>query len=315
MTQRRRQRNIYLASGSGLAVIAAIAVVLGVVLSSGGGPGSGSSVDAGTFALTGALTQADVAKVEDVPVGDLIANATAAAEVNTKLAAQPLQKMTGKPPALSVGGKPEILYIGGEYCPYCANERWAMVMALSKFGTFSGLSGTTSSSTDVYPGTPTFSFYKSSYTSKYISFVGVEWYKNSGENTSTGVWPTLQAPTSQQLSIINTYDAPPYVSTSAAGGIPFVYMDGKFVLIGPQYVDTQLSSMQWDSAAQLLTAGNNSASKNAEAAAGFLVGEICAISNGRPASVCSQVPKDLIGISTSSPKIKVVSKTPSAKKS
>ena len=60
--------------------------------------------------------------------------------------------------------------MGAEYCPYCAAERWALVMALSKFGTFTDLQGTTSSATDTNPSTPTFSFYGSTYTSKYLSF-------------------------------------------------------------------------------------------------------------------------------------------------
>ena len=29
--------------------------------------------------------------------------------------------------------------MGAEYCPYCAAQRWAMIVALSRFGTFSGL--------------------------------------------------------------------------------------------------------------------------------------------------------------------------------
>ena len=37
--------------------------------------------------------------------------------------------------ALTEAGLPEMLYMGAEYCPFCAAERWAMVMALSKFGT------------------------------------------------------------------------------------------------------------------------------------------------------------------------------------
>ena len=48
-------------------------------------------------------------------------------------------------------GKPEILYIGAEYCPYCATERWPLAVALSRFGTFTGLRGIHSSATDVYP--------------------------------------------------------------------------------------------------------------------------------------------------------------------
>jgi hypothetical protein len=34
-----------------------------------------------------------------------------------------LNAVTGQP-ALTAGGKPEVLYIGGEYCPFCAAERW-----------------------------------------------------------------------------------------------------------------------------------------------------------------------------------------------
>ena len=50
--------------------------------------------------------------------------------------------------AIEVDGKPGVLYIGAEYCPFCATERWAMVNALGRFGTFSGLKITNSSTTD-----------------------------------------------------------------------------------------------------------------------------------------------------------------------
>ena len=71
-------------------------------------------------------------------------------------------------------GKPLITYIGAEYCPYCAAERWSLAVALSRFGTFSNLSGTHSSDSDVYPDTQTLSFYGSSYTSPYVDFQPVE---------------------------------------------------------------------------------------------------------------------------------------------
>ncbi len=50
--------------------------------------------------------------------------------------------------------KPQVAYIGAEYCPFCASERWPMVIALSRLGTFSGLGLTTSSATDVFPEHP-----------------------------------------------------------------------------------------------------------------------------------------------------------------
>jgi hypothetical protein len=84
---------------------------------------------------------------------------------------------------LTANGKPLVVYVGAEYCPYCAAERWAAVIALSRFGTFSGLGQTHSSSTDVYPNTATLSFHGASYTSQYLQFQGVETQSNQPQGT------------------------------------------------------------------------------------------------------------------------------------
>src|SRR5271170_3657702 len=43
-------------------------------------------------------------------------------------------------PTLStVGTNGVVSYVGAEYCPYCAIQRWALLVALSKFGTFTSL--------------------------------------------------------------------------------------------------------------------------------------------------------------------------------
>ena len=47
--------------------------------------------------------------------------------------------------SLAVKGKPTLLFIGAEFCPYCAAERWAIINALSRFGSFTGLQTITSS--------------------------------------------------------------------------------------------------------------------------------------------------------------------------
>ena len=71
-------------------------------------------------------------------------------------------------PSLTLNGKPEVLYIGAEYCPFCAAERWAMIVALSRFGTFSGLATTRSAAkngagtAEPYPTTPTWTSSRSS---------------------------------------------------------------------------------------------------------------------------------------------------------
>jgi Domain of unknown function (DUF929) len=51
-------------------------------------------------------------------------------------------------------GKPVLLYIGAEYCPFCAADRWSLIMALSRFGSFSGIEANASTTSDIYPGTP-----------------------------------------------------------------------------------------------------------------------------------------------------------------
>src|SRR5579871_3821571 len=73
-------------------------------------------------------------------------------------------------PLRGAGGQPQIAYFGAEYCPFCAAQRWAMIVALDRFGTFSNLHTARSASDDVYASTPTFSFYGSSFQSDYVDF-------------------------------------------------------------------------------------------------------------------------------------------------
>src|ERR1700759_5623761 len=133
---------------------------------------------------------------------------------------------------LTSGGKPEMLYVGAEYCPYCAYERWGMVVALSRFGTFKNLSTTHSSSTDAFPNTSTWTFYKSTYTSKYLAFSSVEETTNVADSSSQSGYTPLQSPTAAQQALLTKYDAPPYVSSADAGAIPFVYLGGHYVVNG-----------------------------------------------------------------------------------
>jgi hypothetical protein len=189
-----------------------------------------------------------------------------------------------------------VVFVGAEYCPYCASERWPLVMALSKFGTFfEGLRGSMSSTTDLDPQTPSFSFYRATYTSRYLSFLADE--------LATGTEQQLQAPTAEEQALVTKYDTTPYVPAADAGQnpIPFVFMAGRYVLTSTQFNGRALSGMNWATAAAYLTSGANAMSKAAEASAGYLVGDICALTHGQPAAVCSQVPASVVGITTVHP--------------
>lgn len=79
------------------------------------------------------------------------------------------------------------------------------------------------------------------------------------------------------------------------GSIPFVYMGGKYLLTVAQYVAPAISSKSFGTAALYVTSGTNPTSREAEASAGYLVGEILALTHDLPASIASQVPASLKG--------------------
>jgi hypothetical protein len=142
--RRAQRRARILISGGSVAAVLAIVLSLVLVKALGTSPPARPGPAAGS-----ALS----ASIASVPPGTLTAVGTGGAAPGT------VARIGGAP--LTSGGKPEILYVGAEYCPYCATERWPLAVALSRFGTFSGLHGIHSSSTDVYPSQPTLTFYGS----------------------------------------------------------------------------------------------------------------------------------------------------------
>jgi hypothetical protein len=179
--------------------------------------------------------------------------------------------------SLTSGGKPEMLYIGAEYCPFCAAERWSMILALSRFGSFSGLTYMESSSTDAYANTPTFSFRNAVYTSNYISFVSVETQdRNHG---------TLQTPTSQEQSFMTSYDsagAIPFVDIGNQTGNQYVTLNG-----GSQYQPSVLSGLNWTQVASQLNDPNTAVARAVDGAANYLITAICKVDGGNPGTVCT----------------------------
>ncbi len=53
------------------------------------------------------------------------------------------------------GKRPVLLYVGALYCPYCAAERWGIVSALRRFGSFTSLQTMRSPALDGYKPVPT----------------------------------------------------------------------------------------------------------------------------------------------------------------
>ena len=64
------------------------------------------------------------------------------------------------------------------YCPFCAAQSWPLIIALSHFGQFSGLNVSRSPTFEGIPPVDGWTFYGSSYTSRYLAFAPVETYSN-----------------------------------------------------------------------------------------------------------------------------------------
>jgi len=188
--------------------------------------------------------------------------------------------ITGASP-LTKGSLPEFLYVGADYCPYCAAERWSMIVALSKFGTFTGLTYMESSATDVYADTPTFSFYQANYTSPYIAFVSVE--------TSDRNQKTLQTLSSAQQTLINDYDC----YNGQCGGLAFIDIANQWEMgtvshAGSQFLPNILDGVgNWTTIGSLLNDHTTAVAQAVDGAANYLISAICSVDGGNPTSVCS----------------------------
>jgi len=250
------------------AVVIVVAIALIVVLATGGGSSDSANGPASTAEL--------VAKVTSIKPS--VFDAVGAGSVSSPVAA-----ITGEK-ALTSAGKPRVLYIGAEYCPYCATERWAMVMALSRFGTFKSLGVSHSSGTDVYADTPTFTFHGSTFTSQYLVFDGVETQTNIASGSG---YTTLDKPTSEENSLISKFDNAPYVPSASAGSIPFIDIGNKYVVSGATYSPQVLAGRSADTIAAALKDPSTDIAKGAVGSANVLSAAICKITNQQPKTVCA----------------------------
>ncbi len=281
-----QRRRILIASGSILVVIAI--VVAFIVVKAGSKPAATASSNGPTGAALSSL----VSNVTSVPASTLNKVGDGGGQVSAKPKA-----ITGGP-ALTANGKPEMLYMGAEYCPYCAAERWAMIVALSRFGTFSGLATVHSASVngagsaEPYPNTPTWTFVNAKYTSKYLTFTPVEMQTNIPDKT-TGTYTNLQTPTSAQQALINKYDVPPYVPSGDNGAIPFIDFGNKYVISGASYSPQVLSGLSWSTIGADLSNPSSPVAQAVNGTANYITAAICKMTGNQPASACTATVQSL----------------------
>ena len=260
--------------GTAIVIILVLGVVLGVTLTGGsGGPPkqSNSLAPVRTAATSSVLRQV-------TGVSTSVMDAAGAPSSST---VQPPSVDLGQPP-LTVGGKPAAFTITSEYGAPCAAERWAIVMAFSRFGNFSGLKETTSSPWETDPDTATFSFYGSSYSSKYLSLHDIELYSNETGPNGAGRH-LLEQPSAQEKSLWDQYES----HFGSPESYPFVDIGNKVFVIGPSYDPALLAGLDQTQIANKLTNPSDQVTQAIVGSANYLTAGICSVTHDRPSSVCS----------------------------
>jgi thiol-disulfide isomerase/thioredoxin len=177
-------------------------------------------------------------------------------------------------------GKSLVFFMGAGFCPFCAAERWAIVNALSNFGTWEGLVDDKSAGHDEkYLNIPTVSFARAKYTSDYVEFVGIE--------TADRNFEPLQELGDKDYEILDTYN-PDQI-------IPFLLIDGQFMQVGAGYSPQMLEGMDHAKVKGELANPNSQVGKAMRAEIDNITALICKSTGGKSAACSSENVKNVVG--------------------
>ena len=191
---------------------------------------------------------------------------------------------TGTHRPLALHGLPELLYIWASYCSSCAAENWALIMALSRFGTFSYLNTAESSGTGFAPDTQTLSFYQAKYSSIYLVFESYDLAKNVPAQLfakcKLGGFACLQKAPPADMALMRTI---------GQSSLPFMDFGNKLVQSGAGY-DNQPLTLHGLTARQIaaqLSNPDSSVARVEVGSANYFTAAICAMTGNQPRAICS----------------------------
>jgi hypothetical protein len=258
-----------------------IVIVLVVVKLTGGGTQATSGPQ---WSPTPAAIAAQVTHVP-ASVFDAVGINSPATQVNPPVPISGQKPLTYPGP----GGTslPGVYYYGADYCPFCAAARWAIITALSRFGTFHNLGDMQSSSSDVYANTQTFTLSKATYTSPYFVFKPDEYLSN--EVDAAGNYTVLHKPTPAEAALITKYDTSTYFPQTlpqGENGFPFIDFGNK-ILADFIYSPSILASLSRSEIAAGLKNAKNPITQAIITSANYLSASVCNIDGQMPASVCT----------------------------
>jgi hypothetical protein len=195
----------------------------------------------------------------------------------------PLHATTGNAPlwqATAGDGpaRPVVFFYGAEFAPYAAAERWPVVLALSRFGTFGKLGLVQSSPTTAFAMLSTFTFWQSHYSSHHVTLESVERY---GTINPTGArYLPLEAPDGRESAAVAAYG-------SGANSFPLLDVGNRYVLDGSAFTPGALVGLTQDQIAGFLSNPLSPLTQAVVTSANEITAAICALDGQQPAAVCS----------------------------
>jgi hypothetical protein len=182
-------------------------------------------------------------------------------------------------PSLStVGTNGVVSYVGAEYCPFCAIQRWALLVALSKFGTFTSLDKQVfSSSSDVYPRLASWSFVGAKYSSPFFTFQPTELSSSTPNNA--GGYRSLEKMSSAQRRAFNKYNR--------QGGLSFVDIGNHYVTLGASASPAVLEGLTLGNIGNELGDPKSPVAQAIDGTANYLIAAMCTMAQKTAPSICS----------------------------
>jgi thiol-disulfide isomerase/thioredoxin len=290
--------------GGSFVVLAAVIIILISVLGNGTAKG-GAAHD--PYIKPFPATSSIVSAIEHVPNAELAAAGEAPGVVSAVGAKGSGSNIVPIDSPISSGGKPLLVYVGAEYCPYCAATRWALAIALMRFGTLTGLQETASSPLDAYANTHTLSFAKARYSSPYLAFSETEELTNHCVASSVvsnpspppsyvcenGDYYVLQTPSKAVADLVNKYDSATWFGPldesngQSVQGIPFINIGGRYIESGALYDPGLLSGANWAQIVNSFKAPTEGIGQAILATANRYIAMICEATGNKDTSVCS----------------------------
>ena len=177
------------------------------------------------------------------------------------------------------GGAPEpvVFFYGAEFAPYAAAERWPLVLALSRFGTFDRLGLVQSTTTAAFPNVSTFTFYNSYYTSRYVILEPIERY--SALDPTGAKYLNLQTPDARQSTAVADLASSPTT-------FPLLDVSSRWVLNGSSFTPGVLMGLSQDEIAGDLSSPLSPLTEAVVSAANEITATICSVDGQKPGNVC-----------------------------